>query len=128
MVGGFAVILNGYLRSTGDMDIWVDRTFENYEKIKLAFLNFGMPVFGKTEANFLAHPVWDVFTFGVPPSAIDIMVKVKGLVFDDCYKNVVIFEDDGLYIKTLYLDHLLEAKTMAARPKYLDDIKNLKRL
>lgn len=26
LVGGFAVILSGYSRTTGDMDIWVDRT------------------------------------------------------------------------------------------------------
>jgi predicted nucleotidyltransferase len=128
LVGGFAVILNGYSRSTGDMDIWVDRTFENYEKIKLAFLNFGMPVFDMTEDNFLKHPIWDVFTFGVPPSAIDIMLKVKGLVFDECYENAVDFEDDGLFIKTLYLDQLIAAKTAAARRKDLDDIENLRRL
>ncbi|TAF46345.1 MAG: hypothetical protein EAZ51_02255 [Sphingobacteriales bacterium] len=128
LVGGFAVILNGYSRSTGDMDIWVDRTFENYAKIKLAFHNFGMPVFDMTEDNFLKHPIWDVFTFGVPPSAIDIMLKVKGLEFNNCYENAINFEDDGLFIKTLYIGHLLEAKTAAARPKDLDDIENLKRL
>lgn len=26
LVGGFAVILHGYSRTTGDMDIWVERT------------------------------------------------------------------------------------------------------
>lgn len=84
LVGGFAVILNGYLRITGDMDNWVDRTSKNYEKIKLAFKNFGMPVFDMTEENFLNHPIWDVFTFEVPPIAIDIMVNLKGLIFDNC--------------------------------------------
>lgn len=128
LVGGFAVILNGYSRSTGDMDIWVDKTFENYEKIKSAFQNFGMPVFDMTEANFLKHPIWDVFTFGVPPSAIDIMVKVKGLVFNECYADSVVFEDEGLSIKTLNLYQLILAKTASARLKDLDDIENLKRL
>ena len=26
LVGGMAVILHGYVRSTGDMDIWVNKT------------------------------------------------------------------------------------------------------
>jgi hypothetical protein len=38
LVGGFAVILHGYSRTTGDMDIWVERTSENYLRIKQAFL------------------------------------------------------------------------------------------
>src|SRR5882757_8329870 len=82
LVGGFAVILHGYSRTTGDMDIWVERTPENYLRIKKAFLQFGMPVFDMTENNFLSHPNWDVFTFGIPPVAIDLMVKVKGLEFE----------------------------------------------
>ena len=128
LVGGFAVILNGYSRSTGDMDIWVDRTSENYKKIKLAFHNFEMPVFDMTEDNFLNHPIWDVFTFGVPPCAIDVMVNMKGLAFNDCYETAVNFEDEGIFIRTLFLDQLIQAKTAAARPKDFDDIENLKRL
>jgi len=34
LVGGYSVILHGYSRTTGDMDIWVERTKENYIKIK----------------------------------------------------------------------------------------------
>jgi hypothetical protein len=67
LVGGFSVILHGYSRTTGDIDIWVEKKPENYQKIKLAFLEFGMPVFDMTEKNFLEHKNWDVFTFGLPP-------------------------------------------------------------
>ena len=38
LVGGFSVILHGYARTTGDMDIWVERSTENYLKLKKAFL------------------------------------------------------------------------------------------
>jgi hypothetical protein len=79
LVGGYAVILHGYPRTTGDMNIWVERTSANYQSLKNAFHQFGMPVFDMTEENFMEHPKWDVFTFGNPPVAIDIMVKVKGL-------------------------------------------------
>ena len=29
LVGGFAVILHGYSRTTGDMDIWVERVTQH---------------------------------------------------------------------------------------------------
>jgi hypothetical protein len=125
LVGGYSVILHGYSRTTGDMDIWVDKTSENYQKIKSAFLSFGMPVFDMTEENFLNHPDWEVFTFGMPPSSIDVMIDVKGMNFDDCYKNAVFFEEDGLPIRTIHLNNLINAKKASGRPKDLDDLENL---
>lgn len=37
LVGGYSVILHGYSRTTGDLDIWVNKTIENYERLKSAF-------------------------------------------------------------------------------------------
>lgn len=125
LVGGFAVILHGYSRTTGDMDIWVERTSENYHRIKKAFLQFGMPVFDMTETNFLSHPNWDVFTFGIPPVAIDLMIQIKGLDFEACFANAVLFEDDDLKIRTIHRNDLLKAKKQAGRAKDIDDIENL---
>ncbi len=125
LVGGFSVILHGYSRTTGDMDIWVERTEENYQKIKIAFKQFGMPVFDMTEENFLRHKNWDVFTFGNPPSAIDLMIAVKGLNFMETFNNAVIFEDEGLSIRTIHKTDLIKAKKSAGRAKDLDDLENL---
>ena len=125
LVGGFAVILHGYSRTTGDMDIWVERTSENYLRIKQAFLQFGMPVFDMTENNFLSHPNWDVFTFGVPPVAIDLMVTVKGLEFKTCFTNSILFEDGDLKIRTINRSDLVKAKKMAGRAKDVNDLENL---
>jgi hypothetical protein len=44
LIGGYSVILHGYSRTTGDMDIWVERTSVNYKKIVAAFASFGMRV------------------------------------------------------------------------------------
>ena len=54
LVGGMAVILNGYVRTTGVMNVWVKKTKENYTRIKSAFLEFGIPVFDMTEQRFLS--------------------------------------------------------------------------
>ncbi|HXH99660.1 MAG TPA: DUF6036 family nucleotidyltransferase [Sphingobacteriaceae bacterium] len=125
LVGGFSVILHGYSRTTGDMDIWVERTEENYHHIKDAFTDFGMPVFDMTYENFLNHLSWDVFTFGVPPSAIDIMIAVRGLNFEDCYNQSIFFNEDGLEIRTIRLKDLISAKIASGRAKDLNDLENL---
>lgn len=125
LVGGYSVILHGYSRTTGDMDIWVERSEENYARIKLAFDEFRMPVFDMTNENFLHHPIWDVFTFGIPPVAIDLMISVKGLTFTDVYERSVIFKDEDLEIRTIHKNDLIVAKQKSGRSKDLDDLENL---
>ena len=125
LVGGYSVILHGYSRTTGDMDIWVERTSENYSKIQSAFFQFGMPVFDMTETNFLAHPNWDVFTFGTPPVSIDMMVQVKGLDFAAAFEKSIFFEENGLKIRTIHKDDLIFSKKSSNRPKDQNDLDNL---
>lgn len=125
LIGGYSVILYGYSRTTGDMDIWVKRSADNYKKLKKAFDEFGMSVFDMSEDNFLNHPSWDVFSFGTPPVCIDIMVKVKGLAFDECFSKAQFFNDDDLTIRVINYNHLIETKKESNRPKDIDDINNL---
>lgn len=125
LVGGYAVVLHGYPRTTGDMDLWVERSVENYQKIKRAFSQFGMPVFDMNEKNFISHPVWDVFTFGNPPVAIDIMTRIEGMDFETVFKRSVIFEDEELKIRTIHKNDLIRAKKNAGRSKDLNDLENL---
>jgi Nucleotidyl transferase of unknown function (DUF2204) len=125
LVGGYAVVLHGYPRTTGDMDLWVERTLENYRKLEKAFAQFGMPVFDMNEQNFLSHPVWDVFTFGNPPVAIDIMTRLEGLDFNTAFDRSVIFEDEELEIRTIHKNDLILLKRSAGRSKDLNDLENL---
>ena len=124
LVVGYSVILHGYSRTTGDMDIWVDRTRENYSKIVKAFHLFKMPVFDMTEENFLHHPDWDVFTYGTPPVAIDLLVQIKGLDFKSSFDKSIVFEDEGLEIRTINKEDLITAKKAAGRPKDQNDLEN----
>jgi hypothetical protein len=125
LVGGYSVVLHGYSRTTGDMDIWMERTSEKYNRIIKACQIFGMPLFDMTESNFLSHPIWDVFTFGTPPVAIDIMVKIEGLNFENVFQKAVYFEDDDLKIRTINRNDLIETKKIAGRAKDINDLENL---
>lgn len=124
LIGGYSVILHGHPRTTGDMDIWVDRTVENYRKLRFAFFHFGMPIFDMTEDRFLNKEI-EVFTFGRPPASIDLMTTALGLNFTACYDSAVYFEEEGLLIRTIHLNDLINAKRASGRYKDLDDLDNL---
>jgi len=125
MVGGYSVIVYGYNRTTGDMDIWVNPTKENYQNLVKAFECFGMPVFDMVLSAFLGRKSVDVFTFGTPPVAIDIMTSVKGLEFDDAFRNSVMHEIGNVTVRTIHLKDLVKAKKASNRPKDQDDIEHL---
>jgi hypothetical protein len=125
LVGGYAVILHGYRRSTGDMDIWVNVTAENHKKLIKAFLAFGLPTVDISEENFLDSDEMDVFTYGIPPVCIEILKKVKGCDFNEAYKISQLFDESGLQIRFIHINTLIEAKTASGRYKDLDDIEKL---
>ncbi len=124
MVGGYAVILHGYYRTTNDLDIWVNKTPENHYKIEKAFAIFGMPLFDMTLENFMSEK-FDVFSIGRIPLQIDIITKLKGLEFTDAIKQVERREMEGLKVKFISLADLIKAKTASGRYKDLDDIEKL---
>lgn len=85
-----------------------------------------MPLFDMTENNFLEHPALDVFTFGVPPVAIDLMISIEGFSFDEIYQRSVLFDEDGLQVRVIHKNDLIALKIRAGRSKDLDDLENLK--
>ena len=126
MVGGYSVILHGYNRTTGDLDIWVNPTVENYSRLVRAFSKFGMPIFDMTVEKFLLAEHYDVFTFGRPPVSIDILTQVLGVEFDGAFAQAECFEiTDSLSVRSLRLADLLDAKRSAGRSKDLDDLEHL---
>ncbi len=125
LVGGYAVILHGYRRVTGDMDIWVNNTKENYGKIKRAFADFGLSLFDMTEDKFLDTETADVFSYGRAPVRIDIITKLKGVEFHEAFSQAQMFNEDGLIIRFIHINNLIQAKKAAGRHKDLDDLEKL---
>lgn len=124
IVGGYAVILHGYYRTTGDLDIWVNKTPENHLKLSKAFAIFGMPLFDMTLENFMSER-FDVFSMGRSPLQIDIITKLKAVEFNEAIKQSEQKEIEGLKVNYINLADLIKAKTASGRHKDLDDIEKL---
>ena len=127
IVGGYSVILHGYSRTTGDLDVWVHKTAENYQKLTAAFQDFGLPVFDMTEKNFLSNPLLDVFSFGRAPVSIDILTQVKGLEFPECFQHAKFLNVEGIELRIIDFRNLIQAKKASGRYKDLDDLENLQK-
>ena len=123
LVGGMAVILNGCLRTTGDMDVWVKKSPENYLRITKSFLKFGMPLFDMSLEGFMGE--LDVWSFGRDPVRIDLMTKVKGLDFDEVFELAQYYTEEEVTFRFLHLNSLIKAKKASARHRDLDDIEQL---
>ena len=124
VVGGYAVIIRGYSRSTGDIDIWVNKTKGNYKKLQKAIVEFGLPEVAVKENEFFSEE-FDVFSFGKPPYAIEIMTAVKGLIFETTFENATIEQINDTPVRIIHLRNLIEAKKAAGRSKDINDIENL---
>ena len=87
-----------------------------------------MPIEAIDIESFLDMDNMDVFTFGRPPVAIDIMTKFADFSFSEVYDTAVIKDINGLLVRVIHLNKLREAKHFAGRYKGLDDLENLENL
>ena len=60
LVGGYAVILHGYGRSTGDLDLWINQNQENYNKLRKVYNDFGTPIFSVEDFESEKFDVWSI--------------------------------------------------------------------
>jgi predicted nucleotidyltransferase len=125
LIGGYAVVLYGYSRTTGDLDIWVNPTEMNFGKLMRAFSHFGFPTEAIDRDRFLMNEDYNVFTFGRPPLAIDIVTGIQGVEFADAILNIKEIAVQGIPIKLLGFSDLVKTKKASGRFKDLDDLENL---
>lgn len=125
LVGGYSVIYHGFPRTTGDLDIFVEVSSENYKRLCEAFDLFHLPTFDMTELNFLHNKDLDVFSFGRPPVSIEILKAISGITFNDVYANSIDTDYEGLRMRVINLSDLRKNKAASNRPKDLNDLENL---
>jgi predicted nucleotidyltransferase len=129
MVGSVASILHGHNRLTEDMDVWIEDTIENRRALRNAFKECGMGDFFMMERLQIV-PGWTYFHLnnGI---RLDLITYVKGLEefgFEECLQNASTAEMFGVEVPFLNLNHLLQAKKAANRPKDQLDIDYLERV
>jgi hypothetical protein len=123
VVGGYAVAYFGYPRTTGDIDIWIERSAENAQRVHAALRDFGFDVPTLEPGLFLEED--RIVRMGYPPLRVEIMTGVSGVEFARCYRNRVVDELGGVNASIIGLECLKKNKRASGRHKDLSDLDNL---
>ena len=121
LIGGYAVNAFGYVRNTVDMDLWIASDADNQHRVLQAIRDFAFP----DVPDDLFHGDDAMVRMGQPPLRIEVLKKISGVEFEDCWLRRVVIEDDDLRIPTISLEDLKRNKLASGRKKDLLDLDEL---
>jgi hypothetical protein len=87
VVGGHAVMFYSEPRFTKDLDLWVEASAENAERVRRALARFRAPLAGLSAADFATQGSF--YQIGRPPVRVDILMPVDGVSFAEAWPNRV---------------------------------------
>ena len=124
VIGGYAVSIHGYPRSTKDLDICIRISEENAEKMVCVVNDFGFGSLKLKKEDFLKRDF--ITQLGHDPVRIDILNDLDSVPFDLAWKNKreVIIKD--VKINFIGYAELLTVKERVGRPQDIADINKLK--
>jgi hypothetical protein len=116
--------VHGYARATLDIDIFIKPTEGNAQKVWHALKDFGYDI-RDVKINDLIRKKLLIRQYAVET---DIHPFVKGVTFDEIWKNKVKAKFRNTFVYFTSLDDLVKMKRAAARPKDLEDLRYLRKL
>lgn len=129
IAGGYAVIFYGYIRTTGDLDIWVKPVRENKEKIISAFkkLEFSSELNEYISGLDITEPF--AVKLGDEPLQVDIFNAITGVEYVGAEKKSVAYTFSGnLEVRFIHLEDLITNKMLTGRLKDKADVEELQKI
>lgn len=125
LIGGYAVGVYGYSRTTKDIDIFVSDDEENTRRLVAALNDFGV---GGGDLSQIFAENRSLLEIGVEPVKVQLMNFADGIAFDEAYdrRNMILVDD--ISIATIGRKDLIANKIASGRHKDLDDVEMLERL
>lgn len=124
VIGGYAVSIHGYPRSTKDLDICIRISEQNALKMIQVINDFGFASLKLTKEDFLKRDF--ITQLGQEPIRIDILNDLDGVSFEEAWVNKKIIDFEGSKINFIGYSELLKVKEKAGRPQDIADINKLK--
>ena len=123
VVGAFAVAYHGYARYTADIDLFVDNSEENAERLLKAINQFGFGSVGLTKEDFQQND--QVVQLGVAPNRLDLMSHISGVTFADAWDSREFGDIGGLRVPFISREMLKRNKAASGRTQDLADLEHL---
>lgn len=129
LIGGYAVIIHGYDRTTGDMDIWLSPDNSNKQKLIAAFEALGYEKESLMDLSSSDFKDTVMFFLGVEPFKVDFTNKIAFVSFDEAYKNKMTCKiEDDFFIPVININELVLSKINTGRLKDKADIEELQKI
>lgn len=122
IIGGFAVVYHGHMRTTKDLDLFVRRTTENARRTVAALEEVG---FGSPEMTPEVFTADNGVSLGTAPLQVDVMSSLRGVDFDAAWAR----RETGAFgretVNCISREDLIQNKRAAGWPVDLDDVREL---
>lgn len=126
VIGAHAMAVHGVPRGTQDLDIWVEPSPANAERVWRALAEFGapLPTLGITRGDF-DHP-GPIIQLGLAPNRIDVLTAISGVSdFMQAWDGRSVHEVRGHRVPFLGRAELIVNKRASGRRKDLADLEAL---
>jgi hypothetical protein len=128
IIGGYSVIFHGYVRTTGDLDIWLKPDNDNKLKLTSVLKHFDISDDSITLVQQLDFTKTVSFHFGIPPRRIEFLTNISGLSFHDAGCHCDYLELETYRIPVLGFHDLIINKMMSGRLKDQADVETLQKI
>lgn len=107
VIGGIACVLHGYVRATTDVDILIERTLANAERVLKALATVGYGFAREwSAAEILKRPITVI---GDDP-AVDVFTVAWKVKYEQAVKRSSVVEVEGVSIPLIAIPDLIETK------------------
>ncbi len=115
VIGAFAVAHYVKPRYTKDIDIFIDNSLENAERIIKALTAFGFEDLDLSEDDLCQEG--NIIQLGYEPLRVGIVTSLPGCSFDQVWKNKVVADYGREKVFFIGLDELIQTKKQSGRPQ-----------
>lgn len=123
VVGAFALAYHGHPRYTGDIDLFIERTAENADRLMQVIQKFGFGDLDLSVDDFLQED--QVIQLGISPNRIDLLTSLSGISFQEAWATREYGEIDGLNVPFISKEMFKRNKKATGRTRDLADLEQL---
>lgn len=123
VIGGYAVIHHSRPRYTGDLDLWIDSSLDNAQRVVAVLTDFGFP--NDTVSTEMITDVKNIIRMGFEPMRLELFTRIPGVEFNSCYERRILVKIGRMMVPFISLEDLKINKRASGRPKDLQDLEEL---
>jgi hypothetical protein len=128
MIGGFAVNLHGFSRTTGDLDIWLKDEAGNRKNLGKSPEQFGYEELSFEDVDFAPGRTDFYIGSGVRLDIITTMIGLENISFDEASEHAEIAQIYDVKVPFLHINQLIKNKKATNRPKDIIDVIELEKI